>query len=171
MSPSRDEDLDWLYGRDRTQPATYAPEPTKVILGPPRGAAPPAGNPPQAAVHPPAPYGRPPSGFPAMPGNGNRPTGQPNAGPVPGSGSRGPGTPGPGPTAMPPARPRKRRSGVRTFFTVLLVALLVFIIGLIAIPVYAWSQVERVDDFRPASGSPISLAEPSCWSARTPGKD
>ncbi|MDF2748120.1 MAG: LytR family regulatory protein [Propionibacteriaceae bacterium] len=47
---------------------------------------------------------------------------------------------------MPPARPRKRRSRVRTFFTVLGVALLVFIIGLIAIPVYAWSQVKRVDD-------------------------
>jgi LCP family protein required for cell wall assembly len=31
-------------------------------------------------------------------------------------------------------------------FVVLLVALLVFIVGLIAIPVYAWSQVKRVDD-------------------------
>ena len=48
-----------------------------------------------------------------------------------------------------PARPRKRRSGVRTFFTVLLVALLIFIVGLIAIPVYAWSQVTRVDDVPP----------------------
>src|SRR5215211_7448936 len=48
-----------------------------------------------------------------------------------------------------PAKPRKRRSGVRTFFTVLLVALLIFIVGLIAIPVYAWSQVERVDDVPP----------------------
>jgi LCP family protein required for cell wall assembly len=48
-----------------------------------------------------------------------------------------------------PARPRKRRSGVRTFFTVLLVALLIFIVGLIAIPVYAWSQVKRVDDVPP----------------------
>src|SRR5215207_5983618 len=146
MPPSRDDDLDWLYGRDRTQqPGPYAPEPTKVMPASPRS-APPSGNPSPTATAPPPSYGSAPSRNPAMPGYGRSPGGEPNLRPGPGGGSRAPGAPGWGPTAMPPARPRKRRSRVRTFFTVLGVALLVFIIGLIAIPVYAWSQVKRVDD-------------------------
>ena len=133
MPPSREDDLDWLYGRDGAQqPGVRAPEPTKVMPAPPRG-APPSSSPPQGAVPPPASYPSAPSGY-VRPG--------------PGGGSRGPGPPGRGPAAT-PARPPKRRSGVRTFFTVLLAALLVFIVGLIAIPVYAWSQVTRVDDVPP----------------------
>jgi LCP family protein required for cell wall assembly len=120
MPPSRDDDLDWLYGRDHNQ-RVNPPEPTKVMPGAPgppasggratRTASPPA--------HPPAPAGyRPP------PRPGGYPNGQAYS-------------------------PRKRRSGVRRFFLVLLSVLVLWLVALIAIPVYAWSQVQRVDDVPP----------------------
>src|SRR5215217_2918255 len=84
MPPSRDDDLEWLYGRDRAQqPGSYTPEPTKVMPPPPRG-APPSGDAPQAAVRPPASRG--PGGYPAPPGYGNNPRGAPYVGSVPGGG-------------------------------------------------------------------------------------
>jgi len=46
MPPSRDEDLDWLYGRDRPQPSQ--PEPTRVMPAPFAVAPPP--NPANAAT-------------------------------------------------------------------------------------------------------------------------
>ncbi len=59
MPPSRDEDLDWLYGRDR-QPAQ--PERTQIMAQPPSSpAAPPPMAPPPVA--PPAGPGGPPPGF------------------------------------------------------------------------------------------------------------
>ncbi len=106
MSPSQNEDLDWLYGRERSQGANpNPPEPTKLMSPPP--------SPPARASRP---------------------------------------TPSQAPAAYPPAppaqpyRPRKRRSGVRTFFLVLVTVLVAWLVALIAIPAYAWSQVERVDD-------------------------
>lgn len=44
---------------------------------------------------------------------------------------------------------RKRRSGARTFFRVLLVVVVVWLVALIAIPIYAWSLISRVDDVPP----------------------
>ena len=62
------------------------------------------------------------------------------------------------PTAQPAARTRwasrpmapqlqatKQRHPVRNFFRVLLILLLVFVVWLIGVPAYAWTQIARVD--------------------------
>lgn len=59
---------------------------------------------------------------------------------MPGHGDRQGGQPSP---------PRKRRSGLRRFFLVLLLVLVLWIVALVAIPIYAWSQIQRVDDVPP----------------------
>ena len=72
-------------------------------------------------------------------------TAQPRPGPPPPGPPRGPGGSG-RPMAPQPARPAKRRHPVRNFFRVLLILLLlVFILWLVAVPAYAWTQVARVD--------------------------
>ncbi|HEY5820776.1 MAG TPA: LCP family protein [Propionibacteriaceae bacterium] len=129
MPPSRDEDLDWLYGRE---PASSEPEQTRIMPTPvvdPGGYAPAAPPAPPAAI---------PTNYPAMPGYGRGPAG-------PG----GPPGPPPGPpVAPPPGLPptKKKRHPVRNTFRVLLVALLVIVVWLVGVPAYAWSQVSRVDD-------------------------
>jgi LCP family protein required for cell wall assembly len=121
MPPSRDDDLDWLYGRD---PAAAQPERTRVIP-PPWGGTP---APDRTAVEPPPA----PPGYPVRP-----PYGQPN-----------PGGPPPGGPAGPPpgsARPRKRRHPARTVLGILSALLLLVLVWLIGVPAYAWSKVERLD--------------------------
>jgi LCP family protein required for cell wall assembly len=123
MSSSGDEDLDWLYGREREQ---VQPERTRVMPSPPAPAVSPQGG----AAYPP----QSPSGYRTAP---PRP-GTPPAGPPRGPGGR----------ALPPApraRPAKRRHPVRNFFRVLLILLLLLILWLVGVPAYAWSQIARVD--------------------------
>ena len=125
MSPGRDDDLDWLYGRDRQQ---AAPERTRVMPDPYGTAAPDSQRP---VPHPP----------PGPTGSG---TPQPRPGRPPSGPPRGPGGSG-RPRAPQPARPAKQRHPVRKFFRVLLILLLLFILWLVAVPAYAWTQIARVD--------------------------
>jgi LCP family protein required for cell wall assembly len=125
MSPGRDDDFDWLYGRDRQQ---AAPERTRVMPDPHGAAAPDSQGP--APYPPPGPTG---SGTP-----------QPRPGRPPSAPPRGPGGSG-RPGAPQPARPAKQRHPVRKFFRVLLILLLLFILWLVAVPAYAWTQIARVD--------------------------
>jgi len=123
MSPGRDEDLDWLYGRDRQQ---VEPERTRVMPNP-SGTAPDSA--PSRAPYPPAPSGyRTTQPRPRM-----SPPGPPS-----GPGGRG----GAGPQ---PARPAKQRHPVRNFFRVLMILLLLIILWLVGVPAYAWTQIARVD--------------------------
>ncbi|HJV13237.1 MAG TPA: LCP family protein [Propionibacteriaceae bacterium] len=122
MSPSPDDDLDWLYGRDRQQ---VQPERTRVMPSPP-GTAP---EPPPSGT-PYAPPGR--SRYQSAPA---RP-GMPPTAPPRGPGSR--------PRTAAPQLP-KRRHPVRKFFRVLLILLLLLILWLVAVPAYAWTQIARVD--------------------------
>jgi LCP family protein required for cell wall assembly len=121
MPPARDDDLDWLYGRDR---AAAESERTRVM--PPSWSGPPT---PERTVLEPPPV---PPGYPEQPAYGD-----------PGRGEPPPG----GPTAPPPpsARRRPRRHPVRVFFGILSVLLLLVLVWLIGVPVYAWSTVERLD--------------------------
>ncbi len=127
MPSSRDEDLDWLYGRDR-QPAE--PEHTRLI------------ETPQAPPAPPAPPAIVPANYPSMPAYGAaRPSGP---GGIPG----GPAGPPPAvpPTGAKPPKPAKQRHPVRTTLRVLLVLVLLAVVWLVGVPAYAWSHVSRVDD-------------------------
>ena len=120
MSSSRDEDLDWLYGRE---PQQAQPERTRVMPSPP-GSAPYS---PQGGT----PYGAPsPSGYQTAP----RRPGVPPAGPP-----RGPGNRASGPASA------KRRRPVRNLFRMLLILLLLLILWLVGVPAYAWTQIARVD--------------------------
>ena len=125
MSPSRDDDLDWLYGHDRQQ---VEPERTRVMPNPYGTAAP-------DVQQRPAPY---PPAAPAGYGAPQPRRGAPLSGPP-----RGPGGPG-RPTPQPARRPRQRHP-VRKFFRVLLILLLLFILWLVAVPAYAWTRIDRVD--------------------------
>src|SRR5688500_19886536 len=113
MSPGRDEDLDWLYGRD---PQQAEPERTRVMPDPYGTAAPQQRR---------APYPRTPTHQTPQPRPGIPPSGAPR------------GRTAGGPRAPRPARPAKQRRPVRRFFRVLLILLLLFILWLIAVPAYA----------------------------------
>lgn len=125
MPTSSDDDLDWLYGRDATRRMNAPPEPTRVL---------PSQEPPPS-VAPATVYEPPPPAYPSMPGYGS--------GPPPG---RPQGPPPPPPGGLPPSRPPKRRHPVRNVLLVLLVLLVLIITGLVGVPLYAWSQVKRVND-------------------------
>jgi LCP family protein required for cell wall assembly len=115
MSSSGDEDLDWLYGRDRQQ---AQPERTRVMPSP-SGTAP--ESPPRGAPYPPprpAQPRTPPTGPPRGPGGRALPTAR----------------------QLP-----KRRQPVRKTFRVLLILLLLMILWLVGVPAYAWTQIARVD--------------------------
>ena len=125
MSRSPDEDLDWLYGRDRRQ---VEPERTRVMPNP--SASAPAPPQSQAPYAPPAP-----SRYPAV---------QPRPAPPPGGPPRGPG--GSGWSGAPqPSKPGKQRHPVRNAFRMLLILLLLIILWLVGVPAYAWTQIARVD--------------------------
>jgi LCP family protein required for cell wall assembly len=122
MSSSDDEDLDWLYGRDRQQ---VEPERTRVMPSP-SGTAQDSSQ-TRGSYPPRAPGGyRTPQWQPGMP-----PAGPP----------RGPG----GPPRAQPARPAKQRHPVRNFFRVLMILFLLIILWLVGVPAYAWTQIARVD--------------------------
>ncbi len=126
MPPSRDEDLDWLYGRDR--PAGQRPDRTQVM--------PPQWNGSPAPERTPPAQQPPPPGYPGGP-----PNGQPVAGgPPPG----GPTVPPP-PSARPAARPPKQRHPVRLVVAILIALLVLVLLWLVGVPVYAWSNVKRLD--------------------------
>jgi LCP family protein required for cell wall assembly len=146
MSPSPDDDLDWLYGRDDRRPSE--PEPTRVlppdVLGAGRPSAP-GGHPPvppQNTVQQPS-WGQPTPAYGQPPPS--RPRTQPAAPPQgpPGAPPRGPGGPPPG--GGPSGRVKPKRP-VRRFLTVLAAVLAAVLVWLIAVPVYAWSRIDRVDD-------------------------
>ena len=124
MSSGRDEDLDWLYGRERQQ---AQPERTRVMPNP-SGPAP--DSPQSGAPYPPTS----PIGYQTAP---PRPGGPP-AGPPRGPGNRAR-------PAAPQPKPAKRRHPVRNFFRVLLILLLLLILWLVGVPAYAWTQIVRVD--------------------------
>jgi LCP family protein required for cell wall assembly len=129
MPPGRDEDIDWLYGRDRRG---AEPEATRVMPAPwnndpaaSSSAGPSAGAPPQRPAA---------AGYPGSPSNAGPQAGGSSGAPPPGS--------GPPPSAV---RPPRRRHPVRNTLRVLGVLLLVIIVWLVGVPAYAWSQVDRVD--------------------------
>src|SRR5215216_3703551 len=120
MSSGRDEDLDWLYGRERQH---AQPERTRVMPNP-SGPAP--DSPQSGAPYPPTS----PSGYQTAP---PRPAGPPRG---PGNRAR---------PAAPQPKPAKRRHPIRNFFRVLLILLLLLILWLVGVPAYAWTQIARVD--------------------------
>jgi LCP family protein required for cell wall assembly len=165
---SRDDDLDWLYGRDT--PSRSAPEPTQVMPGsfgpsggsaggpiPPMTPAPPGARPPGQPVpgqsvpgqSVPGPEQSAPfdtSAYGAVPAYGqgsSRPQAYQDwrqAGGTPGS----PGQP-PAPTGK-RSKPPRRRHPVRNVFLILILLVLATATWLVAVPLHAWSQVQRVDD-------------------------
>ena len=176
----RDDDLDWLYGRDDRRPSE--PEPTRVlppdVLGagrptPPGGQAPygPRAPPPRAAVR--ARRRSSPTGSAAAALRAGRRTaaGPAAAGPAAAGSTRSrPVDRRDRPRRRPP-KPAKRKRPVRRVLTVLAAVLAALLVWLIAVPVYAWSRIERVDDV-PSGRAPRQPARhtPSCWSARTPAR-
>ncbi|HSU34836.1 MAG TPA: LCP family protein [Propionibacteriaceae bacterium] len=134
MPGPRDEDLDWLYGRDR-RPAE--PEHTRVMPFaeqpvPPPSTPHPAAAPPPSAI----PRGYPPP----RPAYGSPPN------------SRPPNSPPPyGAPPAAAARPPRKRRPVRNTFRVLGIVLLLVLVWLIGVPAHAWSQVERVDAAPPGA--------------------
>lgn len=140
MPPSRDEDLDWLYGRPRER---SEPEPTRVMPGPLPD------PPPDPADRVGAYGGGPrdvPRGHPGTPGQGAVPGQQRPAAPPPWGTPDGRGAGGPPVLPPSPARTRRRRRPVRRFFRVLAVLLALAVVWFLGVPAYAWSQVGRVDD-------------------------
>ena len=119
MPSGRDEDLDWLYGRDRR---AAEPEATQVMPAPWNGTSSAPDGTRTSAPAPPNSPGRPAYGSP------------PPGGPPPGS--------GPPPSGV---RPPRRRRPLRVTLRVLGVLLLLILVWLVGVPAYAWSQVGRVD--------------------------
>src|SRR5689334_8777281 len=161
--PSRDDDLDWLYGREKSAPS--APEPTQVMPGawgqpgggsarrpaagsppPPRAAGPAA--PQQSAPEHSAPFDT--AQYQSVPAYGQG-SSNPRAYQDWRAAGNAPTPPGqlpPAPTA-PGGRPGKgprKRHPVRNVFVVLLLVVLASMTWLVAVPLHAWSQVQRVDD-------------------------
>ncbi|WP_246186792.1 LCP family protein [Microlunatus speluncae] len=129
--------MDWLYGRGRKPESE--PEQTRAIN--------PFGDetdPGRLPATPPGPV-RP---VPAPPPPGQRPGAGPGRPGGPG-GPGGPGRPG-GPGGS--GRPKKRRTG-RIVAGVIVGIVVLLLAGLIAGPVYAWNQIERVDN-EPAGERP-----------------
>ena len=145
MPPSRDEDLDWLYGRPRER---SEPEPTRVMPGhvpdPQQDPAARSGG-YGGAGYGGAPRDVPP-GHPGTSGHGAAPDQPRPAAPPPWATPDGRGAGGP-PVAPPsPVRTRRRRRPVRSFFRLVAVLLALAVVWFLGVPAYAWSQVDRVDD-------------------------
>lgn len=125
MAPA-DDDLEWLYGREPRPSAP--PEPTQVM----RPAPVDTGSPPPGRRHPGDTAEQPRVVTPPPSRSSPASYGPPQQAPVP--------------VLPPPPLGRRRRHPVRRTFSVLAVVLLLFLAGLLAVPAYAWSQVQRVDD-------------------------
>jgi LCP family protein required for cell wall assembly len=151
MPTSRDEDLDWLYGRAPQRPE---PEPTRVLPAPPQGLP---GDPSRPRPDP----SRTPADDPATPDYRDSlyrvPTPPPASWNPPEA--RGPAGPPPLPPGAPPsspaARPARRRRPVRNAFRAVAVLVVLALAWLVGVPAYAWSQVGRVDD-APAGKRPAN---------------
>ncbi|MBP2416350.1 LCP family protein [Microlunatus capsulatus] len=133
MPPSRDEDLDWLYGRSPRPPG---PEPTRVL--------PPAADDPSAA--PPTPSWDRPAAPPPDPRRVDPGWGRTPRTPPPGRRPQGPAGPPPAPPTAPGGRPPRRRHPVRNAVRALALLVALALAWLVGVPAYAWSQVGRVDD-------------------------
>ncbi|HEY5787326.1 MAG TPA: LCP family protein [Microlunatus sp.] len=153
MSPSPDDDLDWLYGHGDRRPSE--PEPTQVlppdVLGAGRLSAPRTPPPNRPADTPQQPYGPVPQSYGQQPAYGQQASGQQPVRPQPAPPPQGPpGAPPRGPEGPPagggPPKPAKPKRPVRRVLTVLAAVLAALLVWLIAVPVYAWSQIDRVDD-------------------------
>ena len=166
--PSRDDDLDWLYGRDKSSPS--APEPTQVMpgtFGPPAGGSerPPAGPPQQGTGSPvpPRAFGPEQSApfdtaqYQAVPayGQGSSRPGAYQDWRSAGNAPTPPGQPPPDPPTGKRAKKPRKRHPVRNVFVVLLLVVLASVTWLVAVPLHAWSQVQRVDD-TPAGKRPAA---------------
>lgn len=127
MPPPGDDDIDWLYGRER--PAAE-PERTRVM--------PPAGGWGAAPAAPASPPGQP------APGRGaDLPPGYPS---TPRYGEGRPGSGSPPPLGEPPGDSEpKRRHPVRNTFRILGILALLIVVWLVGVPAYAWNHVSRVD--------------------------
>src|SRR4051794_25379560 len=131
MPPSREEDLDWLYGR---APRRSEPEPTRVLPGPPDGA--------REASRPQPRTERPPASDPVTPDYRDSLYRQHHPDPAAagtGPDSRGqqgppPALPPQAPPMAPPSRPARRRRPVRTAFRVLALLLGLAVLWLVGVP-------------------------------------
>lgn len=156
MAGSGDDDLDWLYGRDERRRSE--PEPTQVL--PPEALAGGGRNAYDRSARPtPEPTRQQPSAPPPPAyGQGTQAYGQgtqaypPPVRPQPAPPPQGPpGRPPPG--GRGPGKPPKRKRPVRRVLAVLATLLAALLVWLVAVPVYAWSRIERVDD-TPAGDRP-----------------
>ena len=142
MPPSRDDDYDWLYGRER-RPSE--PEPTKVILPPSRRGAPRPAT--LRGDDPP----RPPDTIRVRAADRSRSRRRRRAGRTVVRrgrrrlGHRRPQRPSRGPDTTPARQAAEAPSGVEHSSQCSASRWLIFV-WLIAVPVYAWSQISRVDD-------------------------
>ena len=144
MPDRREDDLDWLYGRERRR---TEPEPTRVMPRPEPGtdrrpAAPRPADPPPPQHR----SARRPSST-AVADAGTRYAAARDRAPGRAAGwARRSGWGGRARwSRRRPRRPRRRRP-VRNTLRTLLVLVLVALVWLVGVPAYAWSQVGRVDD-------------------------
>jgi LCP family protein required for cell wall assembly len=128
MAPGHDDDLDWLYHRDKKPAAEPEPEPTRMFA--PED-VPPAEQAGAQAPQQPQPQQRPPR--PAQPQSGQQPPRQPP--PQPPKTARG----------RRPKPPRPPKSRGRKVLRVIGIVLAAWLAYLIVVPIIAWGQVERVD--------------------------
>jgi LCP family protein required for cell wall assembly len=84
-----------------------------------------------------------------------RPSGSPVPPPTtaPGRSSTPPVPPRPAPTPGPTAPPPRRRRGFRFWLRIVLVLLLLWVVYLVAVPVWAWTKVDKVD-YEPSGKRP-----------------
>ncbi|MCW2775864.1 MAG: cell envelope-related transcriptional attenuator [Nocardioides sp.] len=84
-----------------------------------------------------------------------RPSGTPVPPPTtaPGRSSTPPVPPRPAPTPGPTAPPPRRRRGFRFWLRIVLVLLLLWVVYLVAVPVWAWTKVDKID-YEPSGKRP-----------------
>ncbi|MBZ5737351.1 LCP family protein [Nocardioides mangrovi] len=122
-------DFHWLYGdQQRAEGEEPRPDETRVMPTMPRPSDPSAATPPT----PPPPF---PAGQNAQPRSGTTPPTPPPLAPTPG------------------AQPPKRRRGFRFWLRIVLVLLLLWVVYLVAVPLYAWTKVSKID-YEPSGKRP-----------------
>lgn len=125
MAPGHDDDLDWLYQRDKKPGSEPDPEPTRVL---PAGDVP-LGRSQQTPGQPPA----------DRPGDGWAPV-DPNSSRQQAGGSGGQPPRG----AARPVKPKRPKRPARRVLAVIGILVLALVVWLIVVPIYAWSHVDRV---------------------------
>ncbi|SDT07883.1 LCP family protein [Microlunatus soli] len=134
MAPGHDDDLDWLYQRDKKPGSEPEPEPTRVL---PASDVPPAGGRPDRPQQPPRQSWADQQGAPDQ----RRRSDQPDWGDQQGGSGQPPQSP---PAAARPVKPRPPKRPGRKVLAVVGILVLALIVWLIAVPIYAWSHVDRV---------------------------